>query len=124
MANPNAIIYREGGAKFYEKTDTALDQNNNNKLEKTSLNDPQNESKTTYYRETGVKTEIKNENPMETAYTQAITSMSQLLYKCGPDFYKQTLQSMVKFTDNTLLADSFKTVNFTSTRGGNNWKLL
>lgn len=114
MANPNAIIYREGGAKFYEKTDTALDQNNN-KLEKTSLNDPQNESKTTYYRETGVKTEIKNENPMETAYTQAITSMSQLLYKCGPDFYKQTLQSMVKFTDNTLLADSFKTVNFTST---------
>jgi len=114
MANPNAIIYREGGAKLYEKTNTALDQNNN-KIEKTSSNDPKNDSKTTYYRETGVKTEIKNENPMEAAYIQAITSMSQLLYKCGPDFYKQTLQSMVKFTDNTLLADSFKTVNFTST---------
>ena len=41
--------------------------------------------------------------------------MSKLLYYNGPEFYKQTLQHLVKFTDNTLLAENFKGTNFSST---------
>ena len=94
MANPNAIIYKEGNRNFYKK-EKSVDENNN------SVEKP------IYYQKPPV-------DPVEQAYTQAIDNMSKLLYQCGPEFYKQTLQAMVKFTDNTLLSENNKTVNFSS----------
>jgi len=40
---------------------------------------------------------------LETLYGQAVNAMAKILYYGGADFYKQTLNGLVKYTDNTQL---------------------